>query len=104
MRLKFLYKLIILYLGEDNIKKLAILGSTGSIGQQTLEIVDKYLGKFDTFAIWTHKKRLRILRPLIINKNTLCGVKWKHIRRISMSIFTTNGCLHYTYQRRKNAL
>ena len=37
-------------------KQLAILGSTGSIGTQTLDVVRQYPDKFSVYALSAHRK------------------------------------------------
>ena len=34
--------------------QIAVLGSTGSIGQHTLEIVDQFPGRFEVYALAIH--------------------------------------------------
>lgn len=45
-------------------KKLAILGSSGSIGQSTLRIVDKHPEKFSVFALTAHSRVEDLIRDI----------------------------------------
>jgi 1-deoxy-D-xylulose-5-phosphate reductoisomerase len=53
-------------------KKLAILGSTGNVGMQVLEVVDKYPKKFKIIALSTHsniqllKEQIKKYQPLFV--------------------------------------
>ena len=53
-------------------KKIAILGSTGSVGTQTLDVVDKNPGCFDVIALSAHsntdllKKQIKKYKPRIV--------------------------------------
>ena len=53
-------------------KKLAILGSTGNVGTQVLEVVDKYPGKFKVIALSTNrniellKEQVKKYKPLFV--------------------------------------
>ncbi|MBW2977808.1 1-deoxy-D-xylulose-5-phosphate reductoisomerase [Candidatus Woesearchaeota archaeon] len=55
-------------------KKLAILGSTGSIGTQTLEVVDKYPGKLEVVALSSNNNLELLLRQIKKYKPLAVGV------------------------------
>ena len=73
-------------------KKIAILGSTGSIGKQTLKIIKKDKKNFDVVLLSTNKNTKLILKQAkefnvknIVIKNYESYLKFKKKNKISKS-------------------
>ena len=55
-------------------KKIGILGSTGSVGSQTLEIIDEYKAEFE--LVFMISSNLQFLKPLPGDKKDIASSKF----------------------------
>ena len=76
-------------------KRLAILGSTGSIGRQTLEVVDEYPQQFEVYLITANNnidlliEQARKYRPeiaIIANKEHYATLRDALVKEIQASV------------------
>lgn len=58
-------------------KKICLLGSTGSIGQQTIEIINQYSKEFSLVAV-SCGKNIDLLRKIL---NTMSSIKWACVQK-----------------------
>ena len=87
-------------------KKIAILGSTGSIGKQTLDVVKNYKNNFDIVLLSTNKniseihKQLKIFKPKHLIITNLKKFKYFKKKNKKIKIYNTYDCFKKIFTKR----
>ena len=90
-------------------KKIAILGSTGSIGKNTLEIINKDIKKFEIELLTTNSnvsnivkqvKKFKVKNIIVKNKNSFDLVK-KKLKKNNVKIFNGYNIFNKIFKKRK---
>ena len=87
-------------------KKIVILGSTGSIGKQTLEIIKNYKKYFDIILLSTNEnvkeisKQVKIFKPKNLIKNNSKKFKLFKKKNKKINIFNNYKCFKKIFRKK----
>ena len=87
-------------------KKIAILGSTGSIGKQTLDVIKNYKNNFDIVLLSTNKniseihKQLKIFKPKHLIITNLKKFKYFKKKNKKIKIYNNYDCFKKIFSKR----